>query len=98
MRGLYDLKISLFRRIYFFKFFLEESVFWSLCKYLKTWFFIGFSYACHNHKKLICQLRIIILKYIFFSIYRLTLLPKKEIFIFRHLIRLNIQLNLIKFL
>src|SRR5271163_2324557 len=84
---------NLFRRIYFFKFFLEESVFWSSCKYLETWFYIGFSCAHHNLKKQkvrIFSLRVIILTGIFFSIYRPTLLPKKEISFFRHFIRLKI--------
>src|SRR5271163_4069883 len=96
---LYDLKISLFRRIYFFKFFPEESVFWLSCKYLETWFYIGFSCACHNLKKQKVRIfspKVIILTGIFFSIYRPTLLPKKEISFFRHSIRLMIRLTVNK--
>src|SRR5271163_2090160 len=84
--------MSLFRRIYFLKFFPEESVFWSLCKYLETWFFISFSCTRHNLTKQkvgIFSPRVIILTDIFISIYRLTLLIKKEIFIFRYSIRLK---------
>src|SRR5271163_611684 len=78
---LYDLKISLFRRIYFFKFFPKESVFWSSCKYLETWFYIGFSCARHNLKKQKVRIfspRVIILTDIFFLFIDLPYFQKKK--------------------